>query len=261
MNVWIWGPPLWRLCHSTSFVAKSENAQPVADFLSTFPKILPCIYCRKSFSHFFSIVNSAYNMSLPDVIRGHQLPRWMYDIHELVNRKLERQTFLNQLGDSRAQNMRGKRLSYDCLIKRHELHPVTVSPEDIIDILFILSLNYPTEKNEKDALDKRKAYGTFLANLPTITCILTRYGDTMLPSSAKPLVTLQSNMGALHTEHNIRANTPPFKSKDDMFYYVFQLWALFHKLPVRNREQQYIKKLKERYQIVRASVCEHGSCK
>ena len=261
MNVWIWGPPLWRLSHSISFLAKKQTAKIVSDFISTFSLVLPCKYCRKSFKHFFDIVNSAYGMSLTEVVNNHQLARWMYDIHELVNRKLERQTFLEQVekvGDfcPHAQNLRGKRLSYDCLIKRHELHPVTVSPEDIFDILFIFALNYPKNNSQK-----LKAYGTFLTNLLSIIYTFIENGDKLIPVSKNPFFKFFICMQKLHLQYKIVANEPPFKSKNEMFYYVFELWASFYNITVLKNEKKYIKSLKLRYEVAKAAVCKHGSCK
>jgi hypothetical protein len=81
MNVWIWGPPMWEILHASSAVL-DEHKLSAKNLFKPLGLILPCSFCRNSFVDFYNQlgdpkVGLAFN--------------WAYDVHNLVNMKLERQ--------------------------------------------------------------------------------------------------------------------------------------------------------------------------
>lgn len=83
MDTRYWGPSAWRLLHLISFAAKPSNAKKVAAFFSTIPYILPCKYCRKSFSEYLE--------ADPIPQTAAELPKWFWRMHKDVNAKLRSQ--------------------------------------------------------------------------------------------------------------------------------------------------------------------------
>ena len=85
MNVWIWGPPMWDILHSTAFLFDSEKKDMTYIF-ECLEELLPCIHCRNSYKEFYAEM-------------GHHkigsASKWVYDMHNKVNLKLWRQKFNN----------------------------------------------------------------------------------------------------------------------------------------------------------------------
>ena len=80
MDTRYWGPSGWRLLHLISFAGKSKHLR---DFFETISYILPCKYCRKSFSE--------YILADPIPTSPHELPKWLWRVHNDVNAKLRAQ--------------------------------------------------------------------------------------------------------------------------------------------------------------------------
>jgi hypothetical protein len=88
-----WGPPGWKFGHKVAFTAQSKvHKAKMTDeelqlqlyheeFFTILQYILGCKYCRESYAEFLR--------EIP--IKGKNLGRWFYDIHNKVNDKLRRQ--------------------------------------------------------------------------------------------------------------------------------------------------------------------------
>jgi len=88
MDTKYWGPGAWVLLHTITFAVPNPNAKQKEDlsaFLGSIPYILPCKYCRASFSEY--IVQNP----LEDAIQSNTLGKWLYTIHNCVNAKLRGQ--------------------------------------------------------------------------------------------------------------------------------------------------------------------------
>ena len=81
MDTRYWGPSGWRLLHLISF---STSAEPkhIIPFFWTIPYILPCKFCRKSFSE---------NMSKEPIDTAESPAKWLWKMHNKVNAKLRAQ--------------------------------------------------------------------------------------------------------------------------------------------------------------------------
>lgn len=86
----IWGPGFWSAFHSTAFgypiEPTEENKRDFLNFYQTIAKILPCKYCRDSYSQFIKEPELLLNL---DVMKNREtLTYWTYKMHNRVNKKL-----------------------------------------------------------------------------------------------------------------------------------------------------------------------------
>lgn len=86
----IWGPHLWEALHSITFGypinPTDEDKKNYKNYFVTLQYVLPCVYCRKSYSMF---ITTDPTKLTDDVFASRQtLTHWMYLLHERVNEKL-----------------------------------------------------------------------------------------------------------------------------------------------------------------------------
>ena len=79
MDTRYWGPSGWKLLHSISFSVDLPAEKDYKDFFYAIAFVLPCKYCRKSYSE--------YIRAIPIT----QSPKWLWKIHNCVNKKLRSQ--------------------------------------------------------------------------------------------------------------------------------------------------------------------------
>lgn len=258
MNTFIWGPPLWRLVHSVAYCAQPEHADAVSQFFLTFKRVLPCIYCRKSFAEFEDVLKRRYNnRQLSQIIADRELFAWSYALHDLVNEKLDRQEFEKQVVTKEC--LRAKQLTIQCLEKRHTIHPVQVTVVDLFDILFIFALNYPEDQADDELLLKRHAYKKFLLTLHHLLLLLVKHGDVLIPMSQDPLLKFAQHYRLLN---NTTLNTGVLDSRNNLFCAILLVWASYYHYDVSQPEkaQQLYNSMMERYEHAKAKACKHGSC-
>jgi Erv1/Alr family protein len=87
----IWGDPTWESFHSIQFGFPIEPSQEqMEDYLAYFKflgKVLPCIFCRKSYQKF--IAEDGICPLTMDVMRSREsLTKWGHCLHNCVNKKL-----------------------------------------------------------------------------------------------------------------------------------------------------------------------------
>lgn len=86
----IWGPHMWKALHCITFnypkSPTNEQKQKCRIFFETLGNFLPCESCSKSYLNFIS---EGPTKICDDVFMNREtLTRWLYDVHELVNKKL-----------------------------------------------------------------------------------------------------------------------------------------------------------------------------
>jgi len=133
-----WGPSGWQLFHLVAF--KSEHPD---DVLNDMKDVLPCRFCRESTTQFVK----------EHPLRGNPA-KWLYDIHNRVNRKLRTQaetdpTIVNP----------GEDPSFEEVKKKYESMKPTAVPGR--DFLFAIAYNYPESPEPHDMATQR----TFLHHL------------------------------------------------------------------------------------------------
>lgn len=149
----IWGPPLWRILHTLSFASPQQlrdAAATVIQFLTNLAHILPCKWCRESYT---LILDELPNLNT--TIASGQLAKWMYQLHARVN---------NKLGVTTPK--------YTSIEKRFIVRPVQWSPSDVWDTISLFGLNFTPAK--------REMYRIFWDSWPTILR-LGEGGDPRVP--------------------------------------------------------------------------------
>ncbi len=86
MDTRFWGPSGWRLLHLASFQKKDIELQKLRTFFSLVPYILPCKFCRASFTDYILVD------PIPQTLQN--FPTWLYRIHTRVNGKLREQKLI-----------------------------------------------------------------------------------------------------------------------------------------------------------------------
>lgn len=87
----IWGGPGWIFNHSVTFgyPLNPTESQKIKyrNYFISLGDVLPCKYCRKSYRKF---ITSGKTALTDDVLKSREtLTKWLYEIHEAVNSKLE----------------------------------------------------------------------------------------------------------------------------------------------------------------------------
>lgn len=90
MLTYVWGPPLWHSLHTMSFnyptnPTKKQKQQYYAFFISL-KWVLPCKYCRDNYE------KNLKELPLDTKVLSSRetFSRWLYNIHNLVNKKLNK---------------------------------------------------------------------------------------------------------------------------------------------------------------------------
>jgi hypothetical protein len=86
----IWGPAMWLFLHTMSFNypvnPTDEQKKYYYKFLKTLQNILPCKYCRDNYKENLKTHKLNY-----EVMKNRDsLSRWVYELHELVNKRLNK---------------------------------------------------------------------------------------------------------------------------------------------------------------------------
>jgi hypothetical protein len=86
-----WGPHAWEFLHSVSFAypknPTTRDKKGYMKFFDSLKYVLPCTGCRKSYGNF--IVDKNELLLNDDVFENRdKLTKWVYDLHERVNKKL-----------------------------------------------------------------------------------------------------------------------------------------------------------------------------
>lgn len=88
----VWGPALWTSLHSITFgypiQPTEEQKNDYKQLFTLIGKTMPCKYCRESYSHFIITEPTILNDTV--MTNRQTLTKWLYDIHERVNQKLNK---------------------------------------------------------------------------------------------------------------------------------------------------------------------------
>jgi Erv1 / Alr family len=84
MDTRFWGPPGWRLLHLISFSPQSQGEyESLRAWFELMEYVLPCKFCRRSYSEYIA--------ADPFPEKAADVPRWLWRIHNQVNKKLRSQ--------------------------------------------------------------------------------------------------------------------------------------------------------------------------
>lgn len=92
METIYWGPSGWRFLHLLTFlypeIPDTGDKILMRDMMSLIPDILPCKYCRASFTKYMANLDVTPALESRDL-----LIEWLYKMHNKVNKKLRSQGF------------------------------------------------------------------------------------------------------------------------------------------------------------------------
>jgi hypothetical protein len=91
----VWGPAMWMMLHTMSFNypinPTYEQQKHYYKFYSNLKNTLPCRYCRENLTK-----NLKKHKLSKDVMKSREtLSRWVYELHELVNKQLGKESGLS----------------------------------------------------------------------------------------------------------------------------------------------------------------------
>ena len=139
MSPSVWGPMLWRWMHGAAFAHDQQQSSPGFEcgvWLEALPAVLPCGACRASF------IPAMAAADVQTAARERRLGRLVFDLHNVVNRKLNRPSFD----------------SYAVVVRRSQVWPVEFTEPEVFAVLFVVVLNYAANKEPS----KLRHYKRFL---------------------------------------------------------------------------------------------------
>ena len=90
----VWGPSMWHSLHTISFnypvKPTTENKQDYYKFFLSMKNVLPCKYCRLNYVKNLKEVP----LTMKTMENRHTLSRWLYDLHEEINKMLGKKSNL-----------------------------------------------------------------------------------------------------------------------------------------------------------------------
>lgn len=136
MDTRFWGKPGHKLLHSIAYCYSFnnenfnyENVKKMNKFMTSLKHILPCIYCRRSYSKYikelpikdFNNEENKYNIF-----------KWMYLIHNKINDKLRKQGYLNE-----------KNPKYSDILEKYKRYVKNINCIVGWDFLYSIVFDYP----------------------------------------------------------------------------------------------------------------------
>ena len=146
MNTKVWGPPLWRVLHGSSTLTGTHpiHEESLATIVRTLEFIMPCSFCRDSYAKFSRDLNIE---AIETTLHRKQFGRWLYDLHNLVVAKLQRQALETAGVPPQYTDIiyEKTKLSYEVLQKRLIITYPYFSEADVFTVLGILALSATEE--------------------------------------------------------------------------------------------------------------------
>lgn len=127
MDTNIWGPLAWNLLHDVAVMGDKlipkipAMNDTIVRFFTLWQNLLPCVYCRQSFRRFSHRLPPQYPFRV-----------WIYNIHNMVNRKLNKPLSLSR----------------HVWLRRCKIYRCFGNTPQLWDLCFILVLNYNVKQQE-----------------------------------------------------------------------------------------------------------------
>ena len=87
----IWGPHFWETLHCVSFgyplEPTEQNKKEYRQFFTSVKDVLPCKYCRESYT-IFILSEDGTKLTDEDLKNRESLTKWVYKLHERINKKI-----------------------------------------------------------------------------------------------------------------------------------------------------------------------------
>lgn len=161
MDTRFWGPSGWQLLHLVAHSypddPDTQTKRQYESFFNAMKDVLPCRFCRESTCKFMSEPEFALH---PAMRSRKKLTKWVYDIHNRVNKKLRDQCaddpkVICPPPDPTFEDVTAR---YESLLKKSPTAPPG------LDFLFCVVFNYPKVDSEMTS-DKMRGYFEFFTAL------------------------------------------------------------------------------------------------
>lgn len=90
----VWGPALWHSLHTISFNypvnPSDEQKKQYYNFFKSLQHVLPCRYCREN----YTLNLEKLPLTIESLKNRESLSRWLYEMHELINKNLDKNSGL-----------------------------------------------------------------------------------------------------------------------------------------------------------------------
>ena len=140
MNTSFWGPDGWLFLHSIASIypikPSTNDKLLMHDFMNIICNILPCKYCRVSFTNYSKTLDI-----IPYLESNILMGEWLYKMHNKVNNKLRKQGYCTILNPSLEEvNNKYTHIVIQKIehIYKQQIQLTTTKPNDMI----ILIINY-----------------------------------------------------------------------------------------------------------------------
>ncbi len=158
MVPFLWGPMAWRQIHGMAHVfdtrvdddISEQTAELFVAFLIGLAWVLPCSTCRASYTDY--LLSYLKKDLLEKFFLPRKVRRFAFDLHNLVNKKLERATSTD----------------FDLVMRRSEVWSVEFLPRELFGLLFIIALNF----NANQEPNKEQHYREFYTVMPNLVAAL-----------------------------------------------------------------------------------------
>lgn len=167
----IWGPMTWRQIHGMAHIFDTRDVvytpyemQLFILFLLRLAWVLPCVYCRKSYTDFASAyleLNTTGEMKIMKYFETRNVRILTFDLHNQVNAKLDKDT---------------KDLTFELVKRRSIVWSVEFLASELLGLLFIIALNFSSNSEP----NKETHYKEFFHVLPALCLML---GDLLLAAA------------------------------------------------------------------------------
>jgi len=165
MLPYLWGPMAWRQIHGMAHVfdtrvqdATQETAELFVLFLIGLAWVLPCYGCRASYTEY--LLADLKKDLVETVFLPRQVRKWAFDLHNIVNRKLNRP----------------ESSEFELIVRRSEMWSVEFLPRELFGLLFIIALSYDANQE----IDKDIHFCEFFTIL---TPLLAALGNTAMSTA------------------------------------------------------------------------------
>lgn len=181
----IWGPLLWKMIHACLLAAKPRHALVVKRFFEALSRAMPCVYCRRSLCSFLEeMKRRSGGKDIANHVESNGASRWGFDLHNLVNDKLDAQAFREDakkkgIGEIATDILiergmfRGKRISFECMERRLRVQDCFgLLSGDVFQSmqLFVLQLGEDPKKVSSVRIEALQEYFGALAEFVGILC-------------------------------------------------------------------------------------------
>jgi hypothetical protein len=187
MDTFAWGPRVWSFLEDIGYhcdLGAPVTTDSIVPFLLSLRYVLPCVHCRINYERHLQ------EQPVEPFVRKRQLLRWVFELHERVNKETKKTLYNDLVQVHIAPENRLRHFGFAMLVKKLEAFSSSCSNQHLLDLLEILAQNLDVVPDDMTSTDKVEQHIVFFDCLPRVLCLI----PTMLPIS-KAWTDAQSDQG------------------------------------------------------------------